>query len=271
MDKNILKKEIDNEIIKKVSLYLLSFFIPTIIMIAIFAYVKVYPFGNDIYLPVDAYGQYSSFLIYFRGIFFNGNSIFYSLGKSLGGEVYGLIAYYLLSPYNLITLFFNSGNITLAYNIILILKTASTGVAFTYYLNRRKKADFRNLIFSMMYAFSAYVITYGFNIMWLDSVILLPLVIAGLDDLIKYKKFALYTISLSLTLITNYYMGFMVCIFCVIYFVYKMLVKKHKSKKEFFRRVGLFIIYSLIAGLISAVVLLPVFTGLRERTSGLFI
>ena len=45
-----------------------------------------------------------------------------------------------------------------------------------YYLNRKKKADFRNLIFSVSYALCSYVITYGFNIMWLDSVILLPLV-----------------------------------------------------------------------------------------------
>lgn len=261
--KKTLQIDIDNEKMKKVVLYLLAFLFPLFILIGIFIYLKIYPFGNNTYLPVDAFGQYVNFLQYFRSVFLEDGSIIYSLSKSIGGEMYGLFAYYLLSPYNFITLLFEKGNITFAFDIIMVLKMATCGLTFTYYLNRRKKADFTNLIFATMYVFSAYVITYGFNIMWLDAVILLPIVVAGIDDIVSDKKCILYIIALTLTLITNYYIGFMVCIFALLYFIYKLLSERLEDKKEILRKIGIFIISSICAALISAVILVPVFIGLQ--------
>ena len=268
MDKNILKKisskQIDNEKLKSILLYMLAFFIPLSILIGIFIILKVYPFGENNYLPVDAYGQYIAFLQYFKEIFLGNESIFYSLSKSLGGGMYGLFAYYLMSPYNFITLLFSKGNIPFAFEIIMVLKTATCGVTFMYYLNRRKKAKLSNLIFSTMYSLSAYVITYGFNIMWLDSVILLPLVIAGIEDIIKHKRFLLYTISLILTLITNYYMGFMICVFSAIYFIYFLLMGKIKPVKNVSNKIILFAFCSICAVLITGIILIPVFVELQN-------
>ena len=262
--KETLSIEIDNEKVKKVVLYLLAFLFPLVLLVGIFIYLKVYPFGENTYLPVDAFGQYVNFLQYFRNVFLEDGSIIYSLSKSIGGEMYGLFAYYLISPFNFITLFFQKGNMTFVFDIILILKVATSSLTFTYYLNRRKKADFTNLIFAIMYSFSAYVVTYGFNIMWLDAVILLPLVVAGIDDIVHSKKNILYIISLSLTLITNYYVGFMVCIFSLMYFIYKILIGDLENKKEALTKIGIFIISSICAALIAGVILVPVFIGLQD-------
>ncbi|MCI8396604.1 MAG: YfhO family protein [Clostridia bacterium] len=194
-------------------------------LFGILVYLKVYPFGDGTYIPVDAFPQYSSYLSYFKEIFFEGNSIFYSLGKSIGGEMYGLFAYYLASPFNLITLFFSKDKIALAFDIILIIKTSATSLSFFYFLNKKSRIKISNLIFALAYSLSAYSITYGFNIMWLDALILLPLVITGIDRLISEDKIMLYIISLSITLITNYYMGFMVCVFALMYFMYKLIIR----------------------------------------------
>lgn len=262
--KKTLLVQIDNEKVKKVVIYLLAFFIPIFLLVAIFIYLKVYPFGENMYLPVDAYGQYVNYLQYFRDLFYGDSSIIYSLGKSIGGEMYGLFAYYLISPYNFITLIFEKGNIPFAFDIILILKTATCSLTFYYYLSRRKKANFTNLIFSFMYAMSAYVITYGFNIMWLDSVIMLPLVIAGIDDIIEEKKGIFYIIALSIILITNYYIGFMICIFSAIYYIYRVINGNLKDKKKIFIKSLKFIIYSLCAVLIASVILIPAFIGIKD-------
>lgn len=122
----ILKKELDKKQIKNIVLYFLSFLIPFFVIFVIFIYLKVYPFGEKTYLPVDANSQYSSFLMYFRDVFLGDNSIFYSLTKSIGSDIYGLFVYYLFSPYNFITLIFSKSNILLAFDTILILKTASS-------------------------------------------------------------------------------------------------------------------------------------------------
>jgi len=228
----------------------------------IFIYLKILPFGERAYLPVDSFGQYSPFLGYFQKILEGKASIFYSLGKSLGGDMYGLFTYYLISPFNLVMLFLKRS--TFVFNLLIVLKSASLGVTFCYFLNRRKKANFTNLIFSSMYALSTATVTYGFNIMWLDAMILLPLVVSGIDDLIKLKKTALYTITLSLTLITNYYMGFMVCLFSGIYFLYKIILEAPKGKKEIFKTILRFAVFSGLAVLIAGIVLIPSFVGLTN-------
>lgn len=71
--------------------------------------------------------------------------------------------------------------------------------------------------------------------------------------------------ALSLTLITNYYIGFMVCIFSCIYFIYRLLSGKiKKRKKELFKKIGIFIISSIIAALIASIILIPIFIGLKN-------
>lgn len=260
----IFSKEIDNEKLKSVVLYLLAFFVPIFLLIVIFFNLKVYPFGPNTYLPVDATSQYVSYLQYFRNLFFGDSGLLYSLSKSIGGEMYGLFAYYLISPYNFVTLLFHRGNATLAYDIILILKMATCSGTMVYYLNRKKKANFSNLIFGFLYAFSSYVITYGFNIMWLDGVILLPLILAGMQDIIDYKKNNLYLISLSICLITNYYIGFMICIFTAVFFIYQLVIAKDKSKKEIIKIICIFIYTSICAALISGIILIPIFVGLKN-------
>ena len=263
--KGILKKEIlSSEISRKITLYLLAFLIPFIILIFIFIILKIFPFGNYVYLPSDSFAQYANYLGYLRNSFFGGDNLFYSLSKSLGGEMYGLFTYYLASPFNLLALFFDKSIITIGFDLILCLKISCTGIAFCYFLNRRKKANFANLIFSCMYALCSYVITYGFNIMWLDSVILLPVVIAGLEDLITLKKPYIYCLALSLTLITNYYMGFFVCIFSGIFFIYELILNKPNSKKEILKTILRFIIFSLISALIAGVILIPSYLSIRE-------
>ena len=255
----ILSKKIDDEKLKNIGLYLLAFFIPTVLMIIVFIFIKVYPFGENLYLPVDAFGQYSSYLQYFRNLFLGNGSIIYSLSRGLGGEMYGLFAYYLLSPFNLVVLLFSKTNITISFDIIYILKIASCSLSMVYYLNRRKKADFANLIFGIMYGLSAYSITYGFNIMWQDGMILLPLVVAGIDDLIDGEKGILYIITLSLCLLTNYYIGFMICVFSLIYFIYKIILEENKS----FKTIGKFACFSICAIFISGIILIPIFIGLK--------
>lgn len=253
-----------NEKNKRIILYLLSFLIPFIILFGIVIYLKVYPFGDAVYLPVDVHEQYEFFLEYFRDALLGKNSIFYSLSKSIGGEMFGTFAYYMASPFNIILLLFKKSDIDIAYVTILLLKTAFAGLSSFYLLSRNDKCKFSNLIFSTSYALSAYLITYGINIMWIDGVILLPIIIAGLDDLINKDKAILYTISLALALITNYYIGFMICIFLVIYLAYKIILQRKEYKGRILKIFTKFAIYSIFAALIACIILVPAYIGLKD-------
>ncbi|MBQ8911774.1 MAG: YfhO family protein [Clostridia bacterium] len=103
---------------------------------------------------------------------------------------------------------------------------------------------------------------YGNNVMWLDALLLFPLVIYGADLVISGKGYLPYTLFVALTLLSHYYMGFMVCIFLVLYFFYHHIVHSGsdrynpKGERVHFLLSGLrYLFFTLLAVGISAVVL----------------
>ena len=242
-------------------IYILSFIIPIIIMISIYALIGIYPAGNKTILNSDSYLQYVAFLGRIKDIFKGDASIFYTFSKSLGGNTSGLFAYYMASPLNLIIALFPKAYIAEAMAVITLLKIGLSSLTFTIYLIKTfKKKDIEILIFSLCYSLMAYNINFQLNIMWLDGVILLPLVILGIDRLINKDRYKLYVITLFLAIVTNYYIGYMICIFAVLYFIYKGIL----TNKFNFRMIGKFIVASILSGALSAFILIPTILSLGK-------
>ncbi len=85
----------------------LSFWTPVLLMLGYFIYRGFYPFGSSSVLTVDLGQQYVDFFAYFRHTLLHSPSeLFYSFSKALGGPMIGEAAYYLLSPFNLLFVFF---------------------------------------------------------------------------------------------------------------------------------------------------------------------
>ncbi len=114
---------------------------------------------------------------------------------------------------------------------------------------------------SISYALSGWMLANQLNIMWLDAVIFLPLVCAALDSIDHHPL--RYSLLLALTLIVNYYMGYMICLFLIGYFGFT-LVRDWTSVKHGFKRIGQFIWSSLLGGALSAWLLLPTFFQLTQ-------
>ena len=82
------------------------------------------------------------------------------------------------------------------------------------------------------------------------------------------EKVLLYYISLSLCIISNYYIAIMVCIFQVIWFVITWLENKETGIGAWIR----FAIYSLLAGGTGAILIIPeAITPWSERLTEYFI
>lgn len=269
--KNLEKKKLKDIMFKQMPdensnliIYIWAALIPIAIMLITTILLKINPFGEGSYLIVDMAGQYTSFFSYLRTLILeNGNNIFYSFSKTIGGDIYGLYTYYLISPINLIFILFSSSNIPYAVMLIIFIKIGLAGLTFNMLITRGKNNYWKSLIFSTSYALMAYSVSFCYNVMWLDAVYLLPLIIIGVDKILENKSPLMYIICLTLTLIFNYYIGFMVCIFIGIYFIYKLLLKKDKLQRYITKTV-IFLIISLIAVGISAIVLLPSFRLIQE-------
>ena len=137
----------------------------------------------------------------------------------------GIWAYYLLSPYNLILLFFPKRY--LVETIILLTGIKIVSSAITMYAYLRNKVDSKILLITLClcYAFCGYVVAFQMNVMWLDNIILLPLIILGLEKIVDKNDFKLYVITMSLSLIFNFYIGFSTALFSVLYYLYYCAIK----------------------------------------------
>ncbi len=253
---------------------LLSFVTAIAIWILIAFCYDMAPFGDITILRMDLYHQYGPLFAEFRDRLVSGGSLLYSWQSGGGGSFLGNFFNYLSSPLSLLVLFFKHINITNAIALIIMLKCALSAASFTYYLKASDEFKKHNPItagFGLLYAFSGYFIAYYWNIMWLDGMLLLPLIVLGIERIINDKSPKLYVITLALLIISSYYMGFMACIFAVLYAL-TYYFGKYGFEKRLIRAGGNFICFSILAAGISAVCLYPTLHALKacSATSGTF-
>lgn len=242
-------------------LYFLAFILPVISMLVVYLIKGVFPFGDEMYLRSDCYHQYTPYLEILQNKLRGGGSLFYTWEIGAGMNFVAIAAYYLSSPFNLLTILW-PGNMADFVSFSIILKMGLSGFATTYYLTKKFNTKSVNaVIFGMVYALSAYFAAFSWNIMWLDCMWLLPFIILGLDRLVYEKRYKMYCIALALGIFSNYYIGIMLCIYSVIYFIYLLCVSDFDStigglKARLFAFKD-FAIYSLLGGGLAACVILP--------------
>lgn len=221
--------------------------------------------NGENFLLADMASQYNALYNYMHDVFTGGESIFYSFSKGLGGNMASTIGYYLASPFNILYMFISKVDTPLMTYIILLLKIGLCSLFMNLFLNYKYKPKLTNLIFSISYALMGFTTVYYFNNMWLDVIYMTPLVMIGISKLIEKENCTYYIITLALAIMFNFYIAYMLCIFCVIYFIYELFCKyKFREFKKYRKTILNFILSSLLAGLISCVVLLPAITNLSH-------
>lgn len=252
---------------------LIAALIPAVLVYLMYLARGLYPFGNGCVLVLDLNGQYVYFFEALRNFVVNGDtSIIYSFSRALGGEFMGIYEYYIASPFSYLVCLFPEDRMCEALLFMFMVKAGMCALTMSIYLHQSEKRINRIgiIAFSVMYALMSYCITQQNNTMWIDAVIWFPLVMLGVEQLIKYGKFKVFVVFLTLTLVSNYYIGYMVCIAVAIYFFAYLWGFKHANNpyqekyhgmRSFFR----IAFYSMIAIGISAFI---VFTAYYSLTFG---
>lgn len=234
-EKTGLWNRIKNKITKGEYSYLIyAFIIPVILNYFIYLAMEIHPFGNGSVLVLDLNGQYVYFYEALRNAVNGETSLLYSFARALGGEFMGIYAYYVASPFSYIVCLFPQENILDALLCIFLLKTGIIGVTMGYYLHRisSKVNKISVVTFSILYALCSYAVVQQHNSMWIDALMWLPLLTLGIEQLIKKKKYKLFVIMLALTLMSNFYIGYMVCIYTIAYFFYYYFAHNENGKNN---------------------------------------
>lgn len=256
----------------KSPVFLISFLLPVLILIVIYIFKGIYPFGDNCYLTSDMYHQYAPFYMEMYNKIMNMGSFYYSWNTGMGVNFIGLFAYYLSSPINWLLFLSPEGNIIEAMSFLIIVKTGLSAFTASYYLSQRYKTTHMSIVaFSLFYALSSYFSAFSWNIMWLDCLLLLPLILLGLERLVEKGDYKLYTITLGLSILSNYYISIMICFFCIFYFLMLIVAdKQEKNHKYYIDRIKRFAIFSLLAGGFAAILLFPEYYAIQASASSSF-
>ena len=241
-----------------------AFGVPFVVSVVICACAGIYPFGDNCILHIDMYHQYCPYFMEFREKLTTGGSLLYSWNIGLGSDFIATYAYYLASPLNWLLILCPKGIVIEFMTFITWIKISLCGLFFFWLLEEKFELKRENgtykiyatvpaLVFSLAYAFSGFVATYSWNIMWMDSVALAPLIILGLERLVKKNRPMLYYVALALSILCNYYISLIICIFLVLYFCVLFFEQKQGKLSVCVR----FAWYSLLAGGTGAVLLIP--------------
>lgn len=245
--------------------YILSLSIPAAILLVSYMIFGVYPFGGRSVLALDMNAQYVYYYEYMYDVFAGKESLFYSWSGTLSGEFFGLFAYYLASPFNLIVWLFPRTCVTEGIMTMQLAKCAAVGLtSAVMFKKHRGFSDFTTIVFSVMFALSGFFTAHTLNPMWLDGLIALPLVITGVELIFERRAFLPYVLSLVYSFITNFYIGYMIGIFSAVYFLYCFLSGKAATKtlREAADSIIIYGAASVSAILSSCWIIIPVYKSL---------
>lgn len=250
-----------------------------LLMLFVLFIFSAFPFGDVTVLRMDLYHQYGPLFVELYDRVTGAESFLYSWTSGGGSSFLGNFFNYLSSPFSALIFLFDRDEMPFAITTIVSLKCIFSAGTFTFYLKKSlNRHSTVSATFGVLYAFCAYFLAYYWNVMWLDGMIALPLLVLGIEKLVDNGKGWLYVCSLVYIIYCNYYIGYMSCIFSVIYLIaYLIISEKRKqyldpdaiytnkySLKKFFNytivdRLVKFAAYSLICGLICAFFLLPIY------------
>lgn len=253
---------------------------------------STFPFGDTTVMRMDLYHQYGPLFAELYDRIVEHKSLLYSWTTGGGSSFLGNYLNYLSSPLSFLIFLFDKEDISFAITFLVAVKCILSATTFAYYLKKSFGRDnYYVSVFGVLYAFCAYFLAYYWNIMWLDGMIMLPLIVLGIERIFKNGDIKLYTVSMIILFFANYYMGFMSCIFAVIYFIAYYIIsykndgklnptakfkKKYSTKalmnNTFINRGVKFAFASILSAMICAITLIPVFMILKNSsaTSGTF-
>ncbi len=245
----------------------LSFLIPFIGLLAVMLLGQCVPFGKYSMLYSDMYHQYFPFFKAFRNALLSGDSLLYNWNVGMGLDFVGLYAYYLASPLNLLSVLIPEAWLLGYFSLLVPIKLGLASMFFSIFLKKIfNKNDISIALFGSFYGLCAWALGYQWNVMWLDTFALLPLVSLGAISLLRERKFALYTITLFLSIFFNYYIGFFTCIFVLLLFICYEICRWQGFSK-LIEDLGRIALFSAIAIGMTAILTLPAFVALQNTHS----
>ncbi len=227
------------------------------IMFIVFYQYNLFPFGYKALDWGDMAQQNLPVLIDFKDILNGKTGPFFSMANAGGMDFLGMFLFLASSPFSLLAGFIEKANLVYYINIMIMLKLMTCSVTSGLFF----KKFFKNLNHGQIIALSISYSICGYSMMfyqlhtWLDVMYMFPLLMIGFYKLVFEEKITPYVISLSLMILFQFYLGYMVALFLIFAFAVYLLFFSDPEKRK--RSVVFFAIGTVLAIMITSPVLVP--------------
>ena len=282
-----------NERKRKVSIIVLSFSIPALLMLAFCMVRGIAPFGDGTFLYQDMKRQYAEFYSFYQKTIrqaFTGGLFSYSTGIGLGDTTAGIFTYYMTSPLLIPFLFLPVKVFPSAITFLITVKCALCGLTMCVYLGSKPGGyRFRILPFSVSYAFCGFALLNLTNTMWIDVMVLSPVLILLCEQMLGAGAYASdiasgsknlahgdpsrtciyikYILCVGACLFLNYYIAWMVLLFTavygIVYIIPDVVSHKYAGGKEILCKLANWFIATVWGALLSAITSIPAYAVLK--------
>ncbi len=187
-------------------------------------------FGNRTILRGDLYAQYTDFIQLFLRVLKGKEDFWYTFTQYYGSPSILTYAYYAFSPFNLLYLP-ELISIPAMTAVIISLKIGLCGAFFSLFAKRVIRcSDAAAIFFAICYAMNSYNVTLHFNLIWLESAYLLPLLLLLTQRLIKTGRWLALVPAWAFLFLSNFYMAFICGLFIAPAFLALLILRP--SNKE---------------------------------------
>ncbi len=182
-------------------------------------------------------------------------NINWSFTTDLGSNFIGSYSFYLLgSPFFWLTLFFPTSAVPYLMGPLLILKFALASLTAYLYIRRFTMTPFAARTGALLYAFSSFSVYNIFFNHFHEAIIVFPLLLLALEVLWTENRRGVFAACVALSAIVNYFFFVGMVVFCIIYFVVKLISGAFKFK--FSRFLAVFF-ESVLGVALAAFILIP--------------
>lgn len=255
----------------KIVLGIAAFLIPIAVMIGVLIIQKATPFGSASFLYADAYDQYYSMFHEMLDWIKSPDHSMFLWSRGMGVDIYTNFLYYNISIFNIIPLIMGEAELEVSMTFVIIAKMAFMSL-FTYIFfmkTRRFHSEkpgfvfrgFLSLAAALAFSLCNFVLAYNNNLMWLDALIMLPLLALAIERLADKGKWGMFMVCLSLTMLCNFYFSIYICLFCFLYFI----MLDYGKTKGFIQSFIVFARTAVISACLMGVVLVPAFMAIMNR------
>jgi uncharacterized membrane protein YfhO len=211
-----------------------KWFIPSLIVFVMlminYACKGIAPFGDRYISYIDMEVGYVPVYYSLWDAVRGGGNFFYNFFLGAGSNVYGsLISNAFISPLTWLVVMVPRNAISAFLSFYLIIKLALMATTIYYFIRKvfPKVNPYLQIMYSILWVFSGWMMAHYTNIIWLDNLILFPILCLGIRRIFNQNKMDLFVLVLTFCLIFSFYISFMMLlmiIFCggtVIFFAEK--------------------------------------------------